>query len=116
MTRIRIVELRLHLIVGAWPHERRRRQDVCATVELDCDTPQAAVTDDLADAVDYDALARDLVAFAEDSSYVLLEALAEALRQRCLAADPRVCRARVTLAKPAAIARARWVEVTADGS
>lgn len=86
---------------GVLPEERRDGQDFVVDVELSVDTRPAAVSDDLADTVDYSGLADGLVAVVSGEPVDLIETLASRLAQVCLA-DDRVISARVTVHKPAA--------------
>lgn len=99
---IRLSGLRLETVLGVRPDERVSPREVVADVRLFLDLGPAARSDELADTVDYAALADRLRAVARQSSFRLLEALAGALADEALA-DPRVRAAAVTLEKPGAV-------------
>ncbi|NLG49820.1 MAG: dihydroneopterin aldolase [Chloroflexi bacterium] len=105
-----IRDLLVRAIIGVNPDERKNRQDVLINVTLDVDTRAAGASDNLQDAVDYSALARQITALAEQSSYYLVEALAEAIARACLQ-DTRVAQVRVRVEKPGAVRFARSVGV-----
>ena len=86
---------------GVFEHERRDGQDfkVDITVWIDLDT--AAASDDLADTLDYGALAQSLADVVGGEPVDLLETLVQRLADACLA-DPRVHAATVTVHKPQA--------------
>ncbi len=108
--RILIRDLALRCIIGVQPEERRARQDVVLNIAMEADCRRAARTDDLADAVDYKAIKRDIIEMVEASSYHLLETLAERVADICL--RPRgVRRVTVTVDKPGALRFARSVAV-----
>jgi dihydroneopterin aldolase len=86
---------------GVLPEERRDGQDFLVDVALTVDTRAAAATDDLAQTVDYAALADELVSVVAGEPVDLIETLASRLAQVCLA-DERVISARVTVRKPSA--------------
>jgi dihydroneopterin aldolase len=86
---------------GALPEERQRAQPFEVDVALDVDLAPAGRSDDLADTVDYGALAQALAAVVAGEPVDLLETLVARLADVCLA-DPRVTRARVTVHKPSA--------------
>ena len=50
MNRIYIRELALRCIIGVFPEEREKRQDVSINVTMDCDVQRAAETDQLENA------------------------------------------------------------------
>ena len=84
---------------GVLPEERRDGQEFLVDVELSVDSRAAAASDDLAETVDYAALADRLVAVVGGEPVDLIETPAARLAETCLA-DPRVISARVTVHKP----------------
>ncbi|HEV2087004.1 MAG TPA: dihydroneopterin aldolase [Cryptosporangiaceae bacterium] len=86
---------------GVYPAERRDGQDFVVDVTLELDTRPAATSDDVADTVDYGALAERLAAVVAGDPVALLETLTARLAEVCLA-DPRVGSAEVTVHKPQA--------------
>ncbi|MBQ6102413.1 MAG: dihydroneopterin aldolase, partial [Kiritimatiellae bacterium] len=88
--------------MGVYPEERRDFRELEADVLLSADLRAAGRSDDLADTVDYAALAERLRAVAAASRFRLLEALAEALAAEALA-NPRVAAAEIVLRKPGAV-------------
>jgi FolB domain-containing protein len=93
--------------VGVPEAERRHRQPLWLTVELELDARPAAAADDLSLTVDYGALSRRLLAYGEERSWRLIESLAEELAAWLLAEYP-VQAAGVTVTKRA-VSRARAV-------
>jgi len=77
MDKIRICDLRLPVIIGTLEHERKFPQNVTVNVELAYDMRKAGQSDNLFDAVDYSAVERRIIEFVSQSSFHLLEALAE---------------------------------------
>ena len=86
---------------GVFDFERRDGQDFLIDVTLDVDTRAAAASDDLADTVDYGALAQRLAAIVGGEPVALIEKLADRLVTECLS-DGRVTAATVTVHKPGA--------------
>lgn len=86
---------------GVFDHERRDGQDFVIDALLELDTRPPAQTDDIADTVDYGALATALAAVVAGEPVDLIETLAERLAAVCLA-DRRVNAATVTVHKPQA--------------
>lgn len=100
--RIALKGLRVKGFHGVFEHERRNGQEFVVDAELSIDTRDAAAGDDLTRTVDYAALATALADVVRGEPVALLETLAEALVEVCLAADPQVRAARVRVHKPQA--------------
>jgi dihydroneopterin aldolase len=86
---------------GWFDWEREQGQEFVVDVELVVDTTRAATTDDLADTVDYGALANDVVALVEGEPVRLVETLAQRVADLCLRYD-LVDAVTVTVHKPQA--------------
>jgi dihydroneopterin aldolase len=95
---------------GVLPEERTHGQRFVVDATLSIDTRAAAASDDLADTVDYAALARALVAAVEGEPVDLIETLAQRLADVCLA-DPRVTEVELTVRKPDAPIPVRFQDV-----
>jgi len=101
MDRIVLTGLRGFGHHGVYDFERAQGQEFVLDVALEIDLAPAAGTDDVADTVDYGALAQRLVAVVSGPPVNLIETLADRLAQVCLA-DERVAAVEVTVHKPAA--------------
>jgi len=110
MDKIFIRDLSVRCIVGACDWERNEKQDVIINIVLETDLSKPAETDRLEDAVDYRAIKKRVIALAENSSFQLIESLAENIAAICLD-DPAVERVQVTVDKPGALRFARSVAV-----
>jgi FolB domain-containing protein len=110
MDRILISDLLVRCVIGVRDEERRDKQDVLINLELSADLRKAGASDRLEDAVDYAALKKRIVAMAEQSSFHLVEALAEKIAALCLE-HPMVVEAVVRVEKPTALRFARSVGV-----
>jgi dihydroneopterin aldolase len=97
--RIELHGLRVHGHHGVLPHERADGQEFVVDVALEVDTGPAARSDDLADTVDYAALADGLVAVVAGEPVDLIETLAARLADVALA-DERVAAVEVAVHKP----------------
>lgn len=84
---------------GVFSTERRFGQDFVVDVVLHLDVHEAATSDDLADTVDYGALAAAVAAIIRGPAVNLLETLATRIAQECLT-DHRVVAADVIVHKP----------------
>jgi len=105
--------LRVECIVGIYEHERQARQTVFVDVEMDYDIAPAAASDAIADAVDYDGVARAITDLAERRGFQLIETMADESAAMLLAQLPQVRRVRLEIRKPAAVpaAAAAFVRV-----
>ncbi len=99
--RLALRGLRVAGVHGVLGSEKTTPQDFVVDAVLSLDTCPAAATDDLADTVDYAALAGRLAAVITGPPVELVEALAQRLAEVCLA-DPRVRAVKLTLHKPQA--------------
>ncbi|WP_246498000.1 dihydroneopterin aldolase [Natronoglycomyces albus] len=98
---ITLTGLRVHGRHGVFEFERQRGQDFIIDVVLTTSTAAAAASDNLADTIDYGALADSLAHIVAGEPVNLLETLAQRLADACLA-DPRVIDTTVTVHKPQA--------------
>ena len=108
--RIELRGLRAHARHGVYAIERQRGQVFRVDVVLGLDTRPAAASDDLADTVDYGALARDVLGVVEGEPVDLIETLAQRIADVCLV-DERVQWTEVTVHKPAAPIEATFSDV-----
>ncbi len=100
--RILIEGLRVSCVIGVNERERRAKQDVVLDITLHVDLGAAGRSDDIADTVDYGALAKRVIEHVAASRFRLVEALAESVAGVCLA-DARVTRVDVRIRKPGAL-------------
>lgn len=77
MDTIFLSELKVDTIIGIWEWERRIRQTVVIDLEMSADIARAAATDDVADTLNYKSVAKRVQEFVADSSFKLVETLAE---------------------------------------
>jgi dihydroneopterin aldolase len=86
---------------GVFEHERTDGQPFVVDVVLTLDTSRAGRTDDLAQTVDYGAVATDVHALIVGEPVDLIETLAERIAESCLRWDA-VDQVEVTVHKPQA--------------
>jgi dihydroneopterin aldolase len=77
MDKIFLSELKIDTIIGIWEWERRIRQTVVIDLEMSADIARAAATDEVADTLNYKLVAKRIQGFVADSSFQLVETLAE---------------------------------------
>ncbi len=77
MDKIFLSELKVDTVIGIWEWERRIRQTVVIDLEMSADIAKAAASDDVADTLNYKSVAKRVQGFVADSSFQLVETLAE---------------------------------------
>jgi len=97
--RIEIRDLRVLGVHGVLPEERERAQPLSVDLVAWVDMAAAQQSDDLADTVDYGALAQLAADVVGQRSFQLLEALAGRLADALLVVDPRLTAVAVTVRK-----------------
>lgn len=74
---IYLQDLRIETIIGVYPWERCVKQIISLDLEMAADIQRAAASDQLADTLDYKAVAKRLIDFVGHSEFQLVETLAE---------------------------------------
>jgi 7,8-dihydroneopterin aldolase/epimerase/oxygenase len=105
--------LRAQAVIGVYDWERDIRQTLVLDLELASDTARAAASDQIADALDYAALSRRVLALVEGSDFQLLETLADAVASMIMR-EFGVPWLRLRLGKPGAVAEAEDVGVVVE--
>ena len=103
-------DLRVETVIGIWDWERKIRQTVAIDLEMSADIGKAAATDSVDDTLNYKLVAKRLQQFVGDSSFQLVETLAEKIAGIVLD-EFDVAWVKVKLSKPGAIRGARDVGV-----
>jgi dihydroneopterin aldolase len=96
---VSIRDLRVPTVIGVYDWEREIEQTLVFSVDMAADVATAAASDDLADALDYSAIARSIAAVVRDGEFRLIETAAQRVAERLLAGHP-VRWVRVAVAKP----------------
>ncbi len=110
LDKIHIRDLSTRCIIGIYPEERCRTQDVTFNITLYADYRKACLSDSIEDTVDYKAIKTSVIEMVESSEFLLIERLAEAVADCCLQAKG-VEKVEVTVDKPGALRYARSVAV-----
>lgn len=110
MDSIFLRELKVETIVGIRDWERKVRQTVSIDLEMGTDIRAAAASDSIDDALDYKLVAKRVQQFVADSSFQLVETLAEKIAEVVLN-DFDTPWVEVRVSKPGAIRGARDVGV-----
>ena len=111
--RIFVHGLTTECVIGFIDWERRVKQSVVLDIELPVDCRRAALTDDVADTLDYKKVAKRVLSFVETSEFQLVETLAHRLALVILA-EFGLPWVRITLNKPGAIRHSRDVGVVIE--
>lgn len=103
-------DLRIETVIGVNEWERRIKQTVMLDLELGTDIRAAAASDDIADTLDYKAVAKRVISFVGDSSFFLVETMAERIAE-ILLGEFKVSWCRLRINKQGAVRYVRDVGV-----
>jgi 7,8-dihydroneopterin aldolase/epimerase/oxygenase len=110
MDKIFIHALKTETIVGIFDWERQVKQTVVVDIEISADIAKAARSDSIDDTLNYKGIAKRVLAFVDESSFHLVETLAEHVAMLILE-EFGVSWVSITLSKPGAIRNSRDVGV-----
>ena len=102
--------LKIDTVIGIYDWERRIKQTVILDLEMATDIKKAAKSDDIADTLDYKAIAKRVISFVEESEYKLVETPAERIAE-IIVNEFKVPWVKLSLNKIGAIRGARDVGV-----
>jgi dihydroneopterin aldolase len=111
--RIFLRGLAVECIIGFIEWERRLKQTVVIDLELPVDCRHAALTDDVANTLDYKKVAKRVIAFVEGAEFHLVETLSHRLAL-ILLEEFGLDWIRISVNKPGAIRGSRDVGVTIE--
>lgn len=110
MTEILIEKLQLSVIVGTKHCERNEPQNILIDLSFIYNSAKAEESDNLADAIDYEALTNGIKNKVEKTQFFLIEKLASYILTITME-DARISKATVTVHKPDAIAFAQAASI-----
>ena len=110
MDKIFIHALKTETIVGIFDWERQVKQTVVMDIEFSADIAKAARSDSIDDTLNYKGVAKRVLAFVDESSFHLVETLAQHIAMLILE-EFGVSWVSITLSKPGAIRSSRDVGV-----
>jgi dihydroneopterin aldolase len=110
MDTIFLHDLRIETVIGIWGWERKIRQTVAIDLEMSADIAKAAASDSVEDTLNYKLVAKRLQQFVGESSFQLVETLAEKIAA-IVRDEFDVAWVRVKVSKPGAIRGAQNVGV-----
>jgi len=111
--RIFLRGLAVECIIGFIDWERRVKQTVVIDLELPVDCSKAALSDEVADTVDYKSVAKRVIGFVEASEFKLVETLAHRMAMLILE-EFSLQWIRISVNKPGAIRGSRDVGVVVE--
>jgi dihydroneopterin aldolase len=115
MDKVFIEALEIDCVIGIYDWERSIRQPVSLDIEMAFDNRIPAASDQIEDTLDYKAVSKRLIQFVGDSSYGLVETLAEECA-RIIVQEFGVQHVRLKLSKLGAVRGARAVGVIVERS
>lgn len=110
MDKIFLSELKVDTVIGIWDWERKIRQTVVIDLEMSADIAKAAATDRVEDTLNYKSVAKRIQSFVADSSFQLVETLAERVAE-IVRDEFEVKWVKVRVNKPGAIRGSRDVGI-----
>ena len=96
--------------IGVYAHERNIKQELKIDLEMAFNNRVASTSDDINDALDYDAISNFTLEYLEASQHFLIETAAEKLSQLLLKEFP-IKQVKVTIRKPDAVKAAENIGV-----
>lgn len=110
MDKIFIRGLEVETIIGVHAWEQRTPRPLLLDLELGLELREAAASDRVRDAVDYQAFSEAVAGFVQSQPVALLETLAERLARQLFQQFPLLT-LRLTITKPGAVANVKAVGV-----
>ena len=108
--KIYIRDLLVRCIIGVHDFERTDKQDVIINIVLHADLSKPCKTDCIDDSVNYSTVKKRVISLVEESSFFLIEKLADEIAAICLDYE-FVRKVKVTVDKPGALRFSRSVAV-----
>lgn len=102
--------LQCQCVIGVWQWEKAITQTLVLDIDLATDIHAAAASDDVADTIDYQAIAERVGDYAQANSFALIETLIEKLAELILD-EFKVPWVRIKLDKGAAVKNVKHVGV-----
>ena len=110
MDKVFIEALEIECVIGIYDWERKIRQPIALDIEMSFDNRKPAASDNIADTLDYKAISKRLIDFVGNSSFGLVEALAEECC-RIIIDEFGVAKVKLKLSKVGAVRGAKAVGV-----
>lgn len=111
MIAIRLKDIKAQTIIGVYEHERVHPQEILLNIELEAKCNKAAITDNLADTIDYAMLEEKIIGLLARSSFNLLEKLIKDVGDMLINTDNRITKVFVEAQKNGILPHSRAVSV-----
>ncbi len=111
---ITLKDIYVKTLIGVWPKERKKPQELGLDVKIHYNASAAAQSDAIDDAVDYYQLTKDIIAYVESTQYQLLERLLHEVIAFIMK-DTRIMACHIDIHKPMAMKKL-GVRTTISGS
>ncbi len=105
-----IKDLQIKTVIGIYDWEREIKQTVSIDLEMGTDISKAAESDTIEHTLDYKAVAKRIISFVEESSFQLVETMAERIAG-IVQSEFGVPGLRLRVSKPGAVTGSRDVGV-----
>lgn len=115
LDKIIVTDLTARGIVGINDEERIKKQDITVNLVLYVDLSLSCKTDNIADTIDYKPLKNNILHLIENSSFFLIERLAECIADIILT-EKRVQKVIVKVEKPGALRFSKSVGIEIERS
>ena len=104
-----IHNLVVQTIIGVLPHERTNQQPIELDIALKTNTALAAQSENLADTLNYAAIAEGLSIYIQSTQFLLIETLADSIVKWLWNFSPMINQVTLELRKPMAVQQAKTV-------
>lgn len=108
-----VKDLKIDALIGIYDWERKIRQQINISLEMGWDNRRPAATDNISDTLNYKAAAKRVKQLVADTSYELVETLAEEIA-KSLIQEMHIPWIKVTLGKPCAVTDSAEVGVSIE--
>ena len=108
--RVFIEDLKIETIIGIFGWERKVKQEVNISLEMEFNIDKAGKTDQIEDALDYKKIGKAVIALVEKSSFFLVEKMATEVAKLVLKIK-KIDSVMVTASKPGALRGSKSVGV-----
>ena len=108
-----IEDLEVETIIGIFGWERKVKQTVKISLEMDFNISDAAKTDNIDQALDYKSIGKDISGFVVNSSFQLVETMADKIAKRVLK-NKSIEKVKVKVEKPGALRGSKSVGINIE--
>jgi FolB domain-containing protein len=109
-------EFRTESLIGIYPNEREQKQTLLIDLIIDFDGSKAEQSDDIADTLDYDNIAKIIDNISNHGKFQLLEALSSEIIKNLKREYKIINKIEIEITKPGIIAAAKRVSISnSDG-